>query len=311
MLGFVDRVSAVAALDNAMRLGIRQFDVARSYGYGQAERLLGDFFRSNRSTIQITSKYGISPAAGLRANAIRLLRSGAAGLRHVRFFSDRNAQNAHSAFWSASAIQKSLDQSLTELRTEYLDEFLLHSPPLELAKRDEVFQTLESAKRSGKVRQFGISTDATGALAFLPRVQTVQIGFNLEHRALSQPLQAFSKTIHHVFGGRGGAQRMALRIKEALARRMTHSAKNISKQFEFDGHVFENGVFDSIFADTSQLNEAILRVSLLGSGARAAVVSMNNPKHQALNVNAVLNPVLPDLLIEHLSDTLFHPEQNE
>ena len=301
MLGFVDRARAVVALDSAMRLGIRQFDVARSYGYGQAERLLGDFFRSNRATVQITSKYGIPPAAGLRANAIRLLRGGAAGLRHVRFFRDTNVQNANSVFWSASAVQKSLEQSLKELRTEYLDEFLLHSPPLELAKRDEVFQILESATRSGKVRQFGVSTDATSVMAFLPRVQTTQISFNLEHHPLSQDLQAFPKTIHHVFGGRGGAQRMALRIKQALDTRIT-PAKNISKPLEFDPKVFE---------DAAILNEAILRMSLLSSGARAAVVSMNNPRHQALNVNAILSPVLPDLLIQHLSDTLFHPAQND
>ncbi len=292
MLGFTNRASATRALDNALRLGISQFDVARTYGYGQAERLLGDFFASNRSTVKITSKYGIASATGLRANAIRLLRGGTAGLRHLQFFGNANAQSAHSVFWSASAIQKSLEQSLGELRTEYLDEFLLHSPPPELALRDEVFQALASAQRAGKVRQVGVSSDAQTALAFLPKLQTAQISFNLEHPALPMQLRAFPKTINHVYGGRGGSARMGLRIKHALAEALP----------QFD---------PSFVEDPAQLNEAILRVSLAAAGARAAVVSMNNPSHQALNVAAVVSPVLPDLLIQYLSEALFSAAQNK
>ncbi len=284
MLGHTERARATAALANAMRLGIRQFDVARSYGYGQAERLLGDFFAANRSEVRITSKYGIAPASGLRANAIRILRGGVGGLRHLRFFPGSNARDANSEFWSAAEILKGLEQSLRELRTDYLDEFLLHSPPTELAQRDEVFRTLDIAQRNGKVRKIGVCTDATSALAFLNRVQTAQISFNLQHAPMPPRLHAFPKSIHHIFGGRGGVAHMAQRLKETRV---------------------NNPELDGAFFDAPELlSEAILRVSLRAAGAQSAVVSMHDAKHQMRNVNAFVNPTLSDQLIDDLANAL-------
>lgn len=50
---------ARAILDHAFELGIRHFDVARLYGYGEAERILGDFLRGIRSEVTITTKCGL------------------------------------------------------------------------------------------------------------------------------------------------------------------------------------------------------------------------------------------------------------
>jgi predicted oxidoreductase len=285
MLGYTDRASAMAALANAMRLGIRQFDVARSYGYGQAERLLGDFFAAHRAEVRITSKYGIAPASGMRANAIRVLRGRMGGLRHLRFFRGANARDANGTFWSPSEILKGLEQSLRELRTDYLDEFLLHSPPAELADRDEVFRALDTAQRNGKVVKFGVCTDAQTALAFLSRVQTAQISFNLEHAPMPPKLRAFPKSINHIFGGRGGIARMMQRLK--------------------DTHVHAPEIESALFDAPEKLNEAIVRVSLRAAGAQSAVISMNNVQHQARNVAAVLSPTLNDPLIEHLVGAFF------
>jgi hypothetical protein len=49
---------------------IRHFDVARYYGYGEAEGILGTLIKSRRAQITITTKFGIDPPR--RTNALRI-----------------------------------------------------------------------------------------------------------------------------------------------------------------------------------------------------------------------------------------------
>lgn len=295
MLGHTTRAKSISALESAMRLGIRQFDVARSYGYGQAERLLGDFFSANRSCIRITSKYGIAPAFGVRANCIRVLRGGAYGLRHLKFMPSGNSRASNAQFWSVKSVLRGLEQSLRELRTDYLDEFLLHSPPVELSQRNELFQALCDLRRAGKVAKIGVSTDAKSMLSFVECVECAQVGFNLEHAPVTSEFRAFPKSINHIFGGRGGMERIALRLK-GLYRIAFKDAPH--EQLVCQAESLEDPVM---------LNEAIIRVALRASGAHAAVISMSDPRHQANNVAAVMAPQLSSQLIDFLAKQLFSP----
>lgn len=60
---------ALAVLEHAFSLGIMHFDVARAYGFGRAEGILRDFLRQKRAAVTLTTKFGISPPAGLAGNA--------------------------------------------------------------------------------------------------------------------------------------------------------------------------------------------------------------------------------------------------
>ena len=295
MLGYTNRSKSIKALESAVRLGIRQFDVARSYGYGQAERLLGDFFSANRSSVRVTSKYGVAPAVGMRANCIRILRGGARGLRHLEFLPSGNSRDSNSEFWSPKSVLQGLEQSLRELRTDYLDEFLLHSPPIELSERNELFQALNDAQRAGKVTRIGVCTDAKSMMSFVECVQHAQVSFNLEHAPVTSKFRAFPKSINHIFGGRGGVDRVALRLKHVFRNRFNTPA--------YEPIALQAASLD----DPAGLNEAMIRIALLGAGAQAAVISMNDPRHQALNVAAVTVPQLPSQLIEFLAEQLFSP----
>jgi aryl-alcohol dehydrogenase-like predicted oxidoreductase len=53
--------AARASLNRAFEQGIVYFDVARSYGYGQAEGIVGKFARGKRDQVIIASKFGIVP----------------------------------------------------------------------------------------------------------------------------------------------------------------------------------------------------------------------------------------------------------
>lgn len=61
MGGRVSTRQSLVALGAAYDAGITLYDTARSYGYGQAETILGNFLRGRRDTVVISTKFGILP----------------------------------------------------------------------------------------------------------------------------------------------------------------------------------------------------------------------------------------------------------
>src|SRR5580692_13032643 len=64
-----NRTNALRVLEAAFDAGVRHFDVARYYGYGESEGILGTFIKSRRAEVTITTKFGIEPPR--RTNALR------------------------------------------------------------------------------------------------------------------------------------------------------------------------------------------------------------------------------------------------
>ena len=63
ILGAVGRIQAERAIDVALDVGINHFDVARSYGYGRAEAMLGSVLRGKRDQVVLATKFGIMASA--------------------------------------------------------------------------------------------------------------------------------------------------------------------------------------------------------------------------------------------------------
>lgn len=117
--------NAEALLDAVYGAGINAFDCAR--GYGMAEKALGEWIkaRNNRERIVLLTKCGnISMSGKICVN------------REV--------------------IEKELETSLKTLQTDYIDIYLLHrdDPNTPVS---EVIDTLNEAKRKGKIKVFGVS----------------------------------------------------------------------------------------------------------------------------------------------------------
>ena len=74
IMGALGRRQSLHLLEAAYEAGIRHFDVAPMYGYGEAEGCLGEF-RSRHDDITITTKYGIAPPkrGGLLRTARRIV----------------------------------------------------------------------------------------------------------------------------------------------------------------------------------------------------------------------------------------------
>src|SRR3984893_1601208 len=64
-----EEAEAVAILQHAFALGITHFDVARAYGFGRAEGILGKFLRGRRDQVTVATKLGLQPPVGLAGNA--------------------------------------------------------------------------------------------------------------------------------------------------------------------------------------------------------------------------------------------------
>src|SRR6476469_451778 len=63
-----ERSDAVRILDQAFALGITHFDVARAYGFGRAEYILGEFLRGKRDRVTVATKFGLVPPSGIGGN---------------------------------------------------------------------------------------------------------------------------------------------------------------------------------------------------------------------------------------------------
>ncbi len=163
----VGEKKALRLLETAFDAGVRHFDVARYYGYGESEGILGIFAKSRRAEITITTKFGIEPPR--RTNALRLAMQ--AGRRVVqlvpaaRGFLRRRAQGlVTGGAFSVKEARASLETSLRELDTDYIDFFLLHDYVVSENAPDELTCFLTDAAKEGKIRYFGLGTGIENVL---------------------------------------------------------------------------------------------------------------------------------------------------
>src|SRR5688572_1441437 len=120
--GPVDDATSREALMLAFDRGVTFYDTSDFYGAGRSEAVLGEAFRGRRDRIVIATKVGMLP--------------------HTGFDMPQD--------FSGPAIERGLEASLRRLQTDYVDLYLLHSPPLDLPNWDEILETLERLRTTGK-----------------------------------------------------------------------------------------------------------------------------------------------------------------
>jgi D-threo-aldose 1-dehydrogenase len=156
---------ALRLLHEALGAGITHFDVARLYGLGRAEGILGRFARAvARDRITIATKFGLDPPR-IMGNRPALIRLGKKVLRYVpalRTAVNRRLQVAGApSRFSPESAARSLETSLRELGTEYVDLLLLHEAEIADACSAELLEYLEGEVRAGRVRAFGVASSTT------------------------------------------------------------------------------------------------------------------------------------------------------
>jgi D-threo-aldose 1-dehydrogenase len=156
-----DRRDAAQALETAFAEGITHFDVARAYGFGRAEGILGEFLQGKRDRVTVATKFGIQPPSGITGNrwAIDLAKkvlSPFPGL--LQRAKQRGSAMVESGAFSPVAMIESLETSLKELRTEYVDLLLLHEANLAEASSELLVAALHKQMERGTIRAFGVAS---------------------------------------------------------------------------------------------------------------------------------------------------------
>lgn len=256
-----DEVSRTV-LRRALESGVTFYDTAPLYGYGHSEKLIGEVFEGSRSRVVIASKVG--------------------------FVDSQGAQD-----FSPEHVERSLEESLYRLRTDYVDLYQLHDPPMELLEKDErLLKTLDSLRRSGAIRAVGICVrspaDALKAVARFG-FGCVQVNFNLlDQRVVEAGLLEFCRS-HGVgvivrtplcFGFLTGAY-----TAEGPFAPTDHRSRWSAEQRALWAEAYK--LFQSVLAEEEQTPaQMALRFCLSYSAVSTVIPGMLEEKHLLENVGA-------------------------
>lgn len=166
------RRDAVRLLETAMDCGVTYFDTARMYGAGRAEGILGELTARKRERLVLASKAGILPQSRslhVRAmgRSIRFLHRVAPNLKH--HVPVPSASVPRFGAFGLVEFRNSVETSLKELRTDYLDILLLHECTAADLEETDVLHYLNDLKSEGKIRAFGIATGIEETISILKR----------------------------------------------------------------------------------------------------------------------------------------------
>ncbi len=197
-------------IQTCLELGITTFDHADIYGDYTCEQLFGDALAkmpSLRSQMQLVTKCGIKLVSKNRP---------AHTLKHY------DTRAVH--------ILSSVENSLQQLRTDYIDLLLIHRPD-PLMDADEVATAFNQLRQSGKVLHFGVSNFLPNHFNLLASrldfpLVTNQIEISVQHLAAfqdgtldqCQQLRIAPMAWSPLGGGRlfTGKDEQSIRLREAL-----------------------------------------------------------------------------------------------
>ncbi len=164
ILGARNAADSKRAIDAALSEGINHFDLARSYGYGDAEAFVGKTIRDKRKDLVLATKFGIK--ANWKAQLFKPLKPIYRKLKAAKGPAQTVAQTASTnvadrfhdrLIINAPNMIKSFDESLKALHTDYIDYFFVHETHQTITAMDEVLEAVSKLKNQGKIRAFGLA----------------------------------------------------------------------------------------------------------------------------------------------------------
>ncbi|MBS1814819.1 MAG: aldo/keto reductase [Acidobacteria bacterium] len=282
-MGRTGRADSLRAMHQAFDAGINFFDVARSYGGGEAETVLGEFIRDRRNNVVICTKFGILPVqrSGWKAALLPVARKAVQAFPALRKPARKAAGTQFVAGqFSIGVLRSSLETSLRKLHVDAVDILLLHAAPPSAIQQDDLLAELEKMRAEGKIKVAGISGPGETLRAYAQSPPSVlthgQFACNVFDPALMQIASAFdpsriSLVANHAFGGPHGVAETQRRI-EALRERADVSSELKAK----------------LIAGGPLLMPEIILRALTQSGAIASViVSMMSPSNLRSNLHAI------------------------
>lgn len=276
--GHQDDDVSVATVHAALDVGINFFDTAEGYENGHSERVLGRGLEGRRGEAVIASKV-----------------SGG----HL----------------SADGIIKACEQSLINLRTDYMDLYQIHWPNWKIPI-DETMKALEMLREQGKVRAIGVCNFGPRDLRDLLAVGSIvtdQLPYSLLWRVVEQEIQplcvqhgigliCYSPLMQGLLTGRYAS---ADEVPEGLARTRLYSKDRPMASHGEPG--CEAEVFEAIAAVRKIADEVGAPMATVAlawvrqqAGVTSLLVGARNPDELQWNLPAV-DLVLSEDVIQKLS----------
>lgn len=231
--------------------GSSTFDHADIYGDYTTETEFGKAFAESgiaREEINLVSKCGIQLVGESRINKVK----------HYKY-------NKDYIIWSA-------EQSLKNLQTDYLDTFLLHRPS-PLMQPNEIAEAISALKKSGKIRNFGVSNFTPSQVALI--ADKIPISVNQIEFSLTQNAAMNNGSLDQMI--QKGIQPMSWSPLGVVFKENTNRTKKIKE------------ILKSFSKKYDATEDAILLAWILKHPAKVAPVIGTTNKERILNANKALD----------------------
>ena len=140
-------------INQCLEIGLTEFDHADIYGHYTTEADFGNALKNNsslRGKMQLITKTGI------------------------QMLTPNRPQHAIKSYnTSAKHIKESVETSLKNLHTDYIDTLLIHRPDI-LLNPVEVAECIASLKKEGKIKSFGLSNFTNSQVELLSKHTSIE-----------------------------------------------------------------------------------------------------------------------------------------
>ena len=164
--GSIEEQEFTAAVHTALDLGITCFDTAEAYGFGASERSLAKALGDRRKDAVVVTKFGI-------------------GYKEAPNYRDSSRER----------VMVSIEKSLKNLNTDYVDVYMVHWPDLN-TPLDETMRALDDIVQQGKARAIGISNFRRAQIETsmtTRRVDVAQYCWNMFDRRMDQEILPYCR----------------------------------------------------------------------------------------------------------------------
>lgn len=217
-----DESESKRIITRALELGIRHIDTANAYSDGTSERIVGEAIAGKRDSVVLATKCGSGRVAGKRE-----------GLSRTRIFA-------------------AIDESLTRLKTDYVDLYYLHVPDYD-TPISETLDAVSELLEKKKIRSWGISNYAAWqilemlhlSVGRLPPPAVAQQLYNILLRQLDVEYFAFArryKLSTVVYNPLAGGLLSGRHARDGS----TQQGSRFEKNRLYQGRYFTDAMFDRV-----------------------------------------------------------------
>jgi aryl-alcohol dehydrogenase-like predicted oxidoreductase len=216
----VSKDKAFKILNQLEENKVNYIDTASSYGLGMSEKIIGEFIHHKRDQYFLSTKVGIkaTPMPTYKRLLIPIVRK----IYHIPLLNSLIKRQSSGSYdksvLSLTEIDESVKQSFKNLKTDYIDQLLLHNNFNAYLEDPSVFDYLQGLKSKFLVGSIGVTTDIINEDIIKnihqnkDKIDTLQMPF--KHHALvnfaNKPVNYFS-----IFSANGNTQNAIEAFKQS------------------------------------------------------------------------------------------------